>query len=162
MQAAELADDDLAEDIRSRLHVRPGPCLVPRWTTRQASWALSAELGRRDGWVWALAVLGDGRVVTDADEGRVLVWDPARPGAPAELGRHGEWMNAVAVLPGGRVVTGGDDGRVLVWDRTTAGTPILQLSCSVTALATAPPGSARPDLVIAHEGSGFSMWSLTR
>ena len=62
-------------------------------------------------------MLPDGRVVTGGDDGRVLVWDPAVPGAgPAELGRHDGWVRAVAVLADGRVVTGGDDGRVLVWD----------------------------------------------
>ena len=108
MQAAELAEDDLADDIRSRLQSRPGPGLVPRWTTRRASRALSGELGRHDGAVRAVAVLADGRVVTGGDDGRVLVWDPADPGAgPAELGRHDEPVRAVAVLPDGRVVTGG-------------------------------------------------------
>ena len=80
MQAAELAEDDLAEDIRSRLQSRPGPGLVPRWTTRRASRALSGELGRHDGRVAAVAVLADGRVVTGGADGRVLVWDPAAPG----------------------------------------------------------------------------------
>ena len=37
----------------------------------------------------AVAVLPDGRVVTGGGDGRVLVWDPAEPGAgPVELGRH--------------------------------------------------------------------------
>ena len=60
-------------------------------------------------WVGAVAVLPDGRVVTAAAgrDGRVLVWDPAEPGAgPAELGRHEGAVVAVAVLPDGRVVTG--------------------------------------------------------
>ena len=56
-----------------------------------------------------MAVLPDGRVVTGGcDGGRVLVWDPAEPGAgPVELGRHEGGVSAVAVLPDGRVVTGG-------------------------------------------------------
>ena len=42
-------------------------------------------------------------------DGRVLVWDPAEPGAaPVELGRHEGGVDALAVLPDGRVVTGGD------------------------------------------------------
>ena len=116
MQAAELAEDDLAEKIRSRMQSRPGRCPVPRWTTRRASRALSAELGRHDSWVNAVTVLADGRVVTGGDDGRVLIWDPAAPEVgPAELG-HDSWVNAVAVLADGRVVTGGRDRRVLIWD----------------------------------------------
>ena len=73
----------------------------------------------------AVAVLPDGRVVTGGDDGRVLVWDPAQPGAgPAELGRHEGAVGAVAVLPDGRVVTGsgfGGNGRVLVWDAAQPG-----------------------------------------
>ncbi len=204
MQSAELAEDDLAGDIRTRLQSRCGPSPVPRWTTRRASRALCGELGRHDGAVEALAVLADGRGVTGGDDRRVLVWDPADRGAgPAELGRHEDWVEAVAVLadgrvvsggeddwvlvwdpadPGagpaelgrhhgtveavavladGRVVTGGDDHRVLVWDPAGACTQVVQLNCSVTALATAPLGLARSDLVIAHQGSGFSLWSFT-
>ena len=75
----------------------------------------------RRGGVAAVAVLPDGRVVTASSDygsdGRVLVWDPAEPGAgPAELGRHEGGVAAVAVLPDGRVVTGGDDDRVRLWD----------------------------------------------
>jgi WD40 repeat protein len=122
-----------------------------------------AELGRHDGFVSAVAALADGRVVAGGPDGRVLVWDPAHPGAlPAELGRHVGWVRAVAVLADGRVATGGeDDGRVLVWDPTGASTQAVQLTCSVTALATALIGPAKSNLVITHEGSGFSLWSFT-
>ena len=144
MQAAELAEDDLAEDIRSRLPSRPGPRLVPRWTTRRVGRALSGELGRHDGRVRAVAVLADGRVVTGGDDGRVLVWDPADPGAdPAELGRHDGQVRAVAVLPDGRVVTGGDDGRVLVWDPADPGADPAELGREhgrVRAAAVLPDG----------------------
>ncbi len=122
-----------------------------------------AELGRHDDLVRAVAVLADGRVVTGGGfDGRVLVWDPAHPGAlPAELGRHEGLVRAVAALADGRVVTAGeDDGRVLVWDPTGASTQVVQLTCSVTALAAALIGPARSNLVIAHEGSGFSLWSF--
>ena len=110
---------DLAEKIRSRLQSRPGPGLIPRWTTRRASRALSSELGRHDGGVYAVAVLADGKVVT-----------------------------------------GGGDRRVLIWDLARANPQVIQLSCSMTTLATASPGPAGSDLVIAHQGSGFSLWSF--
>ena len=61
-------------------------------------------------------------------DGRVLVWDPAEPGAPlVELGRHENWVEAVAVLPDGRVVTGGHDGRLLLWDPAEPGTSPVEL-----------------------------------
>jgi WD40 repeat protein len=110
--------------------------------------------------VQAVAAVADGRVVAGGCDGRVLVWDPAAPGAaPAELGRHDGPVWAVAALPGGRVVTGGDDRRVVIWDPARANTQVIQLSCRVASLATAPPSPARPDLVIAH-GDGFSLWSF--
>jgi WD40 repeat protein len=112
--------------------------------------------------VRVVAVLGDGRVVTGGDDGRVLVWDPAAPGVdPTELGRHDGLVEAVAVLGDGRVVTGGNDRRVLGLDPRPANDQPLQLTCSVTTLATAPAGHPGSSLAIAHQGSGFSLWSFT-
>ena len=117
MQAAELAKDDLAEAIRIRLKSQVGPRLIPIWTTRRASYALSADLGRHDRPVAAVVVLADGRVVTGGADGQILAWDPAHPGAtPAEVGRHRGAVYAMAVLADGRVVTGGADGQILAWD----------------------------------------------
>ena len=120
-----------------------------------------AELGSHMYRVHAVAVLADGRVVSGGDDRRVLVWDPAHPHTAAVLGSHDDVVWAVAVLADGRVVSGGNDLRVLVWNPAGTTNPVVQLSCSVTALATLPPGPARSSLVIAHKGSGFSLWSLT-
>jgi hypothetical protein len=130
LQAAELGEDRLASDLRARLRSQPDPVLIPIWTTRRSSHALSAVLGRHDGSVEAVVVLPDGRVVVISGEpdGRVLVWDPTRPGTdPVELGDHGDWVTAVAVLPDGRVASGAIDGRVLVWDPTRPGTDPVEL-----------------------------------
>ena len=119
------------------------------------------DLGQHDQPVRAVAVLPDGRVVSGGQDERVLVWDHAMPGTgPVELGRHERSVVALAVLPEGRVVSGGEDRRVLVWDVTT-GTEIAQVGCSVNALAAELPGPGESCLIIAHEGAGFSHWSIT-
>ena len=147
LQAAELGETLLAADCQARQLACDDPGPVLQWTTRRASPALLFELGRDEGAVGAVAVLPDGRVVTGGfdDDGRVLVWDPAEPGAgPAELGRHEGGVGAVAVLPDGRVVTGGrGGGRVLVWDPAKPGAGPAELGRhegGVGAVAVLPDG----------------------
>jgi WD40 repeat protein len=124
--------------------------------------AAPAELGRVNRSVRAVALLPGGQVVTGGmNGGRVLLWNPTITGVgPAELGRQDGWVNSVAVLPSGQVVTGGTDWRVLVWDRPIVGTDAIELGCSVTALTAAPLGPSTSCLVIAHQGTGFSIWSI--
>jgi len=144
MQAAELKEDHLAGDLRARLQSQPDPGLIPIWTTRRASRALLAELGRHGEPVSAVAVLPDGRVVSAGEDGRVLVWDPARPGSgPVQLGRHDGPVDAVAVLRDGRVVSGGRDHWVLVWDPSRPGSGPVKLGRHgepVRAVAVLPDG----------------------
>ncbi len=160
MQAAELAENDLADGIRSRLQSRPGVCLMPRWTTRRASRALAGELGRHDSWVNAVAVLDDGRVVTGGSDNRVLLWEPARPETSStELGRHNETVSAVAALPDGRVVTAGHDMRVLVWDPARPGAGPVELGRSwVGTVAVLPDGR----VVTGGSGLDVLVWDPAR
>ena len=65
----------------------------------------------------------------------------------------------MAALPDGRVVTGGWDQQVVV--RDPAQTNVVQLACSVTALAAAPLGPEVSLLLSPNQGTGFSVWSLT-
>jgi WD40 repeat protein len=125
MQSAELGEETLADNIRSRLREQPGVYLTPQWTTRRANRGFSAELGRHrdqggrvgDQGVRVVAVLPDGRVVTGSVGGDVFLWDPAQPHlGPAELGRHNDTIRAIGVLPNGQVITSGDDDRLLVWN----------------------------------------------
>lgn len=44
----------------------------------------ATELGRHGSPVYTVGVLGDGRVVSCGTDGRVLLWDPSRPGAPVD------------------------------------------------------------------------------
>jgi WD40 repeat protein len=128
------------------------------WDTKRRT--TPVELGSHEGPVWALAVLPDGRVVSGGTDGRLLVWDPAMLGsAPFEIGSHKGPVRALAVLPDGRVVSGGADRIVLVRD-VSSPTEVAQVGCSVTALATIPISPDASSLVIAHEGAGFSLWSI--
>jgi WD40 repeat protein len=137
MQSAELGEDELADNIRSRLHLLSGPCLMPQWTTRRASRALSGELGRRRRTIWSVAALGDEQVVSGGADGRVLIWNPADPGAgPIELGRHLGTVWSVAVLGDGRVVSGGEDGRMLVWDPVHPGSDAVELGQNTGAVVS--------------------------
>jgi WD40 repeat protein len=86
--------------------------------------------------ITAVAALPDGRVVTGGGLGdaRVLLWDPAKPGAePVELGRHESEIMPVGVveaaaLPDGRLVTGGGgEGQVLLWDPAQPGAEPVEL-----------------------------------
>ena len=121
----------------------------------------SAELGRHNGEVRAVTVLPDGRVVSGGEDRRVRVWDPARSdAAPQEVGRHDGTVLTLAALPDGRVVSGGDERSVRVWDVLTQ-VEIARVSCSAVALAaTRCPDADDCQLVMAHEGSGISTWSI--
>jgi hypothetical protein len=91
-----------------------------------------------------------------------MVWDPARPRVRvAELGRHEGPVQAIAELADGRIVTGGlSDGRLDVHEATRAFARVSELKCSVNALTATPPGPARSNLIIAHQGNGISFWSV--
>ena len=132
LQATELGENAFAADCRTRLLASDDPGPVLQWTTRRASSALVLELGRHGDPVRAVAALPDGRVASGGGDGRVLIWDPADPGAdPAELGRHDYGVFAVAALPDGRVATGGYGG-VLVSDPADPG-PARPSSAATTA-----------------------------
>ena len=115
-------------------------------TRRTRAPARSSSAATRAGWRrWRCCRTG-GWSPAAADDGRVLVWDPAEPGAgPVELGRHEGGVGAVAVLPDGRVVTGGGSAtaRVLVWDPAEPGAGPVELGRhegGVAAVAVLPDG----------------------
>jgi WD40 repeat protein len=149
LHALEVGEHSLAETLQGHLRTLPDPGPIPLWTTRRISTALQFELTRH---VSSVAVLTDGRVVTGGSlfsQGRVLVWDPARPGAdPLELGRDGPGIGAIAVLPDGRIVTGSGgtynrNGRLLVWDPDLPGaipTELGREEGAVASIAVLPDG----------------------
>jgi cytochrome c len=106
--------------------------------------AMSAELRGHGGPVRALAVDGQGRVLTGSFDTRAILWDLDTGAAEQVMRLHEGGVNAVAFLPDGRMVTGGQDGRVALWRPGTAEPErvIAAHDGSVTALAVAPDGRA--------------------
>ena len=167
MQAAELgcdgmaAAEGLAIEIRQRLQSLPGPNLVPCWTTRKTSQALSRELGRHDSFIRAMEVLADGKLAV-ADDHRVLIWDPANSAAsPVELGDRTEATEVI--VADGRVITAQLDGRPLIRDPAGAktapaefGGPVIPGSRSQTPLESVLPSgrtvkSTLPSTLLVNE-----------
>jgi hypothetical protein len=56
-----------------------------------------AEIGRHENWVFAVAALPDGRVVSGGKDGRVLLCNPVSGFIP--LAQLGFWVMALAVMP---------------------------------------------------------------
>ena len=66
-------------------------------------------------WVSAVAVLGDGRVVSGGYDNTLRVWDVDTGVCERVLEGHTDAVFAVAVLGGGRVVSGSGDRTLRVW-----------------------------------------------
>jgi cytochrome c len=105
---------------------------------------MAAELRGHGGPVRALAVDGQGRVLTGSFDTRAILWDLETGAAAQVLRLHEGGVNAVAFLPDGGMVTGGQDGRVALWRPGTAEPErvIATHEGPVTALAVAPDGAA--------------------
>ena len=118
------------------------------------------QLGEEGEPVKALVALPDGRIAGGGEGGKVLLWRLDEPGArPEVLGAHDGWVTDICVLPDARVVSAGTDERVRVWNPSeTSGQ--LVIACSAQALACGTLIDDHGGLLIAHPGSGMSLWKL--
>ena len=87
-----------------------------RWRASLESPALVRTLSEHGDGVNALAVTGDGRVVSGSSDGTVKVWDLNSGQEERTLSGHGGGVRALAMMGDGRVVSGSDDCTVKVWD----------------------------------------------
>ena len=87
-----------------------------RWRASLESPALVRTLSGHGGGVNALALTGDGRVVSGSSDGTVKVWDLNSGQEERTLSGHGGGVKALALTGDGRVVSGSSDGTVKVWD----------------------------------------------
>ena len=86
-----------------------------RWRARLESPAFVRTLSGHGRAVNALALTGDGRVVTGSSDGTVKVWDLASGHEERTLSGH-EWVSALVMTEDGRVIPGSCFGTVTVWD----------------------------------------------
>src|SRR5208283_1095971 len=77
-----------------------------RWRASLESPALVRTLSGHGGGVWALAMTGDGRVVSGSYDGTVKVWDLASGQEQRTLSGHGGGVWALALTGDGRLRTG--------------------------------------------------------
>lgn len=75
-----------------------------------------ADLVGHVGWVWALATLPDGHLVSGGDDGTVRLWDAARGECVAAAAAGRGPVHALAVLSSGAVAAGFADGHVVVYE----------------------------------------------
>jgi hypothetical protein len=88
------------------------------------------EVGKHDGPVWAVAVLGDDRIVAGGDGGQVRAWRADDPGQALELGEVDGPVTALTALDDIWVLaSGGSDLRVFDPDRP--GSPIAEMRINV-------------------------------
>lgn len=87
-----------------------------RITILGADGRVDRELAGHTGWVWSLAALPGGRLVSASDEGTIRIWDVARGECLAAASPDRGAAHAVAVLTNGDIAAAFADGFVVRYD----------------------------------------------
>ena len=114
---AEARDPGIASLLdRLRTEQARRPLQIIRSGLRRPSGLLLHTLTGHQDRITAVAVSGDGQVVTGSDDRTAMVWDLASGLHRHTLTGHQERITAVAVSGDGRGVTADWDGTAMVWD----------------------------------------------
>jgi WD40 repeat protein len=90
--------------------------------------------------VRSLAVLGDGRLASGGEDGKVKIWSLNDRGESVVLS-HGGPVRSLSVLADGRLASGGEDGNISLWPKDVADEPVvLPYGSPVESLAMLPDG----------------------
>jgi WD40 repeat protein len=74
--------------------------------------------------VRSLAVLGDGRLASGGEDGKVKIWSLNDRGESVVLS-HGGPVRSLSVLADGRLASGGEDGNISLWPKDGLGEPTV-------------------------------------
>jgi len=113
-----LSTDDVLLTLAYRRY-KSNRYLASLEKNKQSERTCIATLTERIGGMGTLAVLPNGRLVSDSYDKTLKVWDLSKDEGErciATLTGNTSWVNTITALPDGRVVSGADDKTLKVWD----------------------------------------------
>jgi WD40 repeat protein len=77
------------------------------------------KLSGHEGYVYTIAILPDGRIVSGSEDRTIRIWNSSTGDCEMSLCGHNSYVKAIAVLPDGRIVSGSVDKTIRIWNLST-------------------------------------------